>query len=160
MQSGHVMSTACYGITQGEIDPGTREWFLSLSTLRLRWRWESRVSVVASARGRASGWSRRDHGKQSKLNLKLLDILFVRLLYVARGLRLMRRDIASGTIDFGERKSLPGARRGKFCRCLRRRELETHFNKKERKKEGKLRKHRACEIPVDYPATSTAQETR
>lgn len=37
----------------------------------------------ASARGRASGWSRRDHGKQSKLNLKLLDILFVRLLYVA-----------------------------------------------------------------------------
>lgn len=39
----------------------------------------------ASARGRASGWSRRDHGKQSKLNLKLLDILFVRLLYVARG---------------------------------------------------------------------------
>lgn len=39
----------------------------------------------ASARGRSSGWSRRDHGKQSKLNLKLLDILFVRLLYVARG---------------------------------------------------------------------------
>lgn len=33
--------------------------------------------------GALRGWSRRDHGKQSKLNLKLLDILFVRLLYVA-----------------------------------------------------------------------------
>lgn len=73
------MSTACYGNARREIvSILEREW----SPLRLARRGRAECPR-ASARGRTSGWSRRDHGKQSKLNLKLLDILFVRLLYVA-----------------------------------------------------------------------------
>lgn len=94
----------------------------------------------ASARGRASGWSRRDHGKQSKLNLKLLDILFVRLLYVA-WMRLMRRDIASGTIDRrrrGGRWPCPANEASSVSRrCSSRRELETHPNEKKKMKDLK-----------------------